>query len=374
MLTQAEVLKALSGVHGPEPDGDLVARRLVRDVKICDGHVAFDLVLSGPAMARRAQIEQACREAVQQLPGVRSLNVRVKAEGPGAAAGNSVTPGVRHVIAIASGKGGVGKSTVATNLALALAADGAATGLLDADVYGPSIPIMMGVHRQPAMEGGRMLPVEQHGVRLMSLGFLMPEGSLPVVWRGPMVGGAVRQMLADVAWGELDYLLVDLPPGTGDAQLTLAQSVPLTGVVIVMTSQAVAVQIASKALGMFRKLNVPVLGIVENMSVFACPHCGQETPVFTQGGGEEAAARLEVPFLGAIPLDPAIVRHGDAGQPTVLAAPRSPQAEAFRQVARNLSARLSDPAPEGGEGPAAQGRPDPLGGLADRVHRQGRPG
>src|SRR5262249_19635698 len=272
-------------------------------------------------------------------------------------------PEVRNLVAIASGKGGVGKSTVATNLAVALAGDGAFVGLLDADIYGPSIPTMMGVHRPPFVEEGRMLPVEQHGVKLMSLGFLQPDTAAPVVWRGPMVGSAVRQMLAETRWGELDYLLIDLPPGTGDAQLTLAQTVPLTGAVIVMTSQDVAVNIASKALAMFQKLNVPVLGVVENMSTFACPHCGQETAIFTQGGGESAASRLGVPFLGSIPLDPAVVRHGDVGEPTVVAAPDSAQAAAFRSVARSLEERISEQnraAPEGE-------RAHPLGGLMQKL-------
>src|SRR5262249_44675974 len=269
-------------------------------------------------------------------------------------------PEVRNLVAIASGKGGVGKSTVATNLAVALAGDGAFVGLLDADIYGPSIPTMMGVHRPPFVEEGRMLPVEQHGVKLMSLGFLQPDTAAPVVWRGPMVGSAVRQMLAETRWGELDYLLIDLPPGTGDAQLTLAQTVPLTGAVIVMTSQDVAVNIASKALAMFQKLNVPVLGVVENMSRFVCPHCGQETAIFTQGGGEGAAARLGVPFLGSIPLHPDVVRHGDAGEPTVVAAPESSEAAAFRVVARALEQAVSDlnAAPE---------RTNPLGGLIDKL-------
>ncbi len=285
---------------------------------------------------------------------------------PGPQPAASLIPGVRTTLAIASGKGGVGKSTVASNLAAALAADGSRVGLLDADIYGPSIPTMMGVREQPPVQDGKMLPLERHGVRLMSLGFLMPDNATPVVWRGPMVGQAVRQMLADVAWGELDYLLIDLPPGTGDAQLTLAQIIPLTGAVIVMTSQAVAVDIASKALAMFRRLNVPILGIVENMGTFICPHCQKETPIFTQGGSAAAAGRLGVAFLGSIPLDPAVVRHGDAGTPTVVAAPDTAEAEAFRRVARALTGRIEQ---EGKPGDQAGERPDPLGGLGERFRR-----
>lgn len=251
--------------------------------------------------------------------------------------GPALLPGVKQIIAVGSGKGGVGKSTVAVNLAAALARQGARTGLLDADIYGPSIPIMMGLNEAPAARkvGDRTLiqPLQRHGLKTMSLGFLLPPGAPPVIWRGPMVGSAVKQMLGDVEWGELDYLIVDLPPGTGDAQLTLSQVVPLTGAVIVMTSQDVALNIANKALAMFRKLNVPVLGIVENMGDFVCPACGTATPIFGREAGERVAAEMQVPFLGSVPLDPAIVEHGDAGTPTVLAAPDSPGAAAFQQIA-----------------------------------------
>jgi ATP-binding protein involved in chromosome partitioning len=368
MVTQEEVLRALSEVPVPEQGGDLVSRNLVRDIKICGGAVAFDVLLSHAALETRQQLQRECRAAVQRIPGVTSVNVRFG----GAVAGRSVSPndlipGVRNIIAVASGKGGVGKSTVAANLAAALGAEGRPTGLLDADIYGPSIPTMMGIHRSPFVEDGKLVPVEQYDVKLMSLGFLAPESAAPVIWRGPMVGGAVRQMIADVRWGDLDYLLVDLPPGTGDAQLTLAQTVPLTGVVIVMTSQDVAVKIASKALAMFQRLNVPVLGIVENMSLFVCPHCHQETPIFTHGGGESAASRLGVPFLGSIPLDPAVVEHGDQGKPTVIAAPESAQAEAFRRIARAMEERLAELNSAAGEDETSA---DPLGGLMARFSGQ----
>lgn len=246
---------------------------------------------------------------------------------------------IKHIIAIASGKGGVGKSTVSVNLAVALAQTGAATGLLDADVYGPSIPMMIGVRRMPQSNGKKILPLEAHGIRLMSLGFLMPDGA-PTVWRGPLVAGAVQQLLRDVEWGPLDYLLIDLPPGTGDAQLTVAQSTTLAGAVIVTTPQDVAMQIAGKALAMFREVNVPILGIVENMSQFVCPHCGSVSAIFKRGGGRRASESLGVSFLGEIPLDPMICQTGDRGEPIPTMHPDSPVAEAFRQVAGNLVERI----------------------------------
>src|SRR5437667_4185797 len=274
--------------------------------------------------------------------------------------GPALIPGVKHIIAVGSGKGGVGKSTVAVNLAAALAQAGLRTGLLDADIYGPSIPVMMGLDESPGMRevDGRKLiqPLQRHGLKTMSLGFLLPPGAPPVIWRGPMVGSAVKQMLGDVEWGELDYLVVDLPPGTGDAQLTLSQVVQLTGAVIVMTSQDVALNIANKALAMFQTLKVPVMGIVENMGAFVCPHCGTATPIFSRGAGERVAAEMEVPFLGTVPLDPAIVESGDAGVPTVVADPDSASAEAFRQIARAVLAQVSGEEASAGEQPGWLGK------------------
>ncbi len=378
-ITQTDVLKALSGVRIPDLGSDLVTMRMVREIKICEGNVAFEVVVAPPAAHLKPQIEEGARAAVAALPGVTRVTVRWgqglppeppppaaspapprAAAAPPAPGSGELLPEVAHVIAVGSGKGGVGKSTVAVNLAVSLAMQGRRVGLLDGDVYGPSVPLMMGVQETPRHEDGKLIPLERHGVKLMSLGFLMPPDATHVIWRGPMVASAVRQMLADCRWGELDYLLVDLPPGTGDAQLTLAQSVPLTGAVVVMTSQDVAVNIASKAVGMFRTLKVPILGVVGNMDSFACPSCGTHTPIFTRGGSEEAAAKLGVPFLGAIPLDPQTVEHGDEGVPTVLAAPDSAQAEAFRQVAGSVEAQVRN----------AAGMANPLGGLADRF-RQG---
>jgi ATP-binding protein involved in chromosome partitioning len=263
--------------------------------------------------------------------------------GPVIPPGPAVLNGIKHSVAIASGKGGVGKSTVSVNLAVALAEAGAATGLLDADLYGPSIPMMMGINRMPESDGQKILPLTAHGVRLMSLGFLMPDGA-PVIWRGPMVSGAIQQFLRDVEWGTLEYLLIDLPPGTGDAQLTLAQSIPLAGAIIVMTPQDLAMQIASKALAMFRQLKVPILGVIENMSTFVCPHCGAASHIFKEGGARRASQRLGVPYLGEIPLDPHLCRGSDRGQPILASHSDSPVAEAFRRVSRALVDRIQEEA------------------------------
>ncbi len=259
--------------------------------------------------------------------------------GPGTPAAPAALNDIKHSLAIASGKGGVGKSTVSVNLAVALAQTGAATGLLDADIYGPSIPMMMGINRMPQSNGQKILPLEAHGVRLMSLGFLMPDGA-PVVWRGPMVSGAIQQFLQDVEWGTLDYLLIDLPPGTGDAQLTLAQSIPLTGAVIVMTPQDLAMHIASKALAMFQQLKVPILGILENMSSFVCPQCGTASAIFKGGGARRACERLGIPFLGEIPLHPVICQASDRGEPILTKHPDAPVADAFRRVSDALTERI----------------------------------
>ncbi len=342
-VTEEQILKALSKVKDPELGRDLVTLGMVQNVRVCDGNVALTVVLTTPACPMRAQIKESVEEAIRALPGVQQINVEVSSNvaARSAQSAEELVPGVRNIIAVASGKGGVGKSTVAVNLAVALAETGARVGLLDADIYGPSIPMMMGTDERPRVRDERLVPIERYEVKLMSLGFLMDDNA-PVIWRGPMVAGAIRQLLKDVNWGELDYLLVDLPPGTGDAQLTLAQSVPLTGVVVVMTAQDVALRIATKALWMFQKMGVPIAGIVENMSTFVCPHCAEETSIFGEAGsGEAAAFRLEVPFLGSVPLEPAIVQEGDMGTPSIVAHPDSRQAGAFREIARAMAGRVS---------------------------------
>ncbi len=253
----------------------------------------------------------------------------------------TLLPGVKQIIAVASGKGGVGKSTVAANLAVALAQTGENVGLMDADIYGPNIPMMMGVLEPPGKEGNKIRPSEAHGVKIISMGFFVPEDTA-VVWRGPMVHTAIQQFFRDVMWGELDYLLIDLPPGTGDAQLSVSQLVPLTGVVTVTTPQEVALFDVRKGIMMFKKVNVPLLGIIENMSFFVCGHCGERTDIFSFAGGERAAQTFDVPFLGRIPLDPAIREGGDTGTPLVVAAPDSPQTKAFQSVAEALKKRVRD--------------------------------
>ncbi len=253
---------------------------------------------------------------------------------------DNLIPGVKQVIAVSSGKGGVGKSTVAANLACALAVAGAKVGLLDADLYGPNIPMMMGSTTGPEQKDGKIVPVENYGVKLISMAFLVPEEA-PLVWRGPMVHQYLQAFFRDVLWGELDYLLIDLPPGTGDVQLSLSQMVPLAGAITVTTPQEVALYDVRKGMAMFKKVNVPLLGIVENMSFFVCGHCGERTEIFSHGGGERAAAKLGVPFLGRIPIDPAIRDGGDTGHPIVVADPDSPQAVAFREIARKITQGLS---------------------------------
>ena len=341
MITEEAVLNALRKVNDPELHRDLVSLGMVKEIKVDGGAVAVTVELTTPACPMREQVEEETKAAIKTLPGVGEVTVNLTASVRKPPAGREPIPGVKHIVAIGSGKGGVGKSTVTANLAVALAETGAAVGLLDSDIYGPSIPIMMGVHQQPDVVGKRMIPPVSHGVKLMSLGFLLPDDSSPVVWRGPMVGKAVSQMLMEVDWGELDYILADLPPGTGDASLTLAQAIPLSGAVIVMTPQEVAVRIAIKTLNMFRTLKVPILGIIENMSYLLCPHCEQSVELFGHGGGRKASQRLEVPFLGEIPLDPELRRGGDVGRPILIEKPDSPVAAVFRQVAGKLAGRVS---------------------------------
>jgi ATP-binding protein involved in chromosome partitioning len=345
MLTEQAVLQALSTVQDPDIHRDLVSLNMIRDIRISGADLSFEVVLTTPACPLKGRIERECREAVATIPGIGRVEVRMGAKVPASrpmAAGPGGIPGVKNSIAVASGKGGVGKSTVSVNLAVALAETGATVGLLDADVYGPSIPLMMGIHRMPEMDAEqRILPLEAHGVKLMSLGFILPDASTPVIWRGPMIAKTLNQFLRQVRWGELDYLLIDLPPGTGDAQLTLSQTLAMSGVVIVTTPQDVAMTIASRVLVMFRNMKVPILGIVENMGTFICPTCHHETPIFSQGGGRKASEHLGVPFLGEIPLDGEVCEGGDEGRPILLRNPGSPASAVLRRMAQNLAARVS---------------------------------
>ena len=347
-ITEAMVLEALRQVHDPDLHRDVVSLGMIKNVAISGSDTAakvgFTFELTTPACPVRDQLQEAARMAVLAVPGVVSVDVTMTANVRATAGGGGqhqvVLAGVRNTVGIASGKGGVGKSTVATNLAVSLARTGARVGLLDADIYGPSVPAMVGVNEAPRVIEERIQPLEVHGLKVMSFGFLVPEGQA-VVWRGPMISQAVAQMLRDVDWGELDYLLIDLPPGTGDIQLTLAQVLNLTGVVIVSTPQHVALGIAAKAHAMFKQLHVPILGVVENMSYFVCPSCGQRTEIFSHGGARQLCEDLKAPFLGEIPLDEQVRESGDRGVPVAALPEPSPQRSAFDVVAKALAAQVS---------------------------------
>jgi ATP-binding protein involved in chromosome partitioning len=349
-VTQAQVLDALRPIIDPDFDRSIVDLGFVRDVSIDGGRVSLRIVLTTPACPVKAEFERAARERVAALPGVSEVAVEMSADtrggrGARSAPAGDVLPGVRNTLAVASGKGGVGKSNTAVNLALALAATGARVGLLDADVYGPSLPTLLGTSERPATDerGERkvILPVERHGLKLMSMGFFITESS-PVIWRGPMVHGLIRQFLTDVEWGELDYLVIDLPPGTGDAALTLTQQAPLSGAVVVTTPNDLSTVDARKAVKMFEKVSVPVLGVIENMAFFTPPDLpDRRYYVFGRGGGERMAKELGVEFLGQVPIDPRVAEGGDAGQPIVRYAPDSEAAAAFRTLAGTVARRLA---------------------------------
>jgi ATP-binding protein involved in chromosome partitioning len=342
-LNEESVLDALRNVKYPGFSRDVVSFGFVKDVAVGGGNVSFRLSMTTASAEVAEQIRAECDAALRALPGVTAVTVKVETgQAPvnlaGAqAARPDVLPETRFTVAVASGKGGVGKSTVAANLALALRQLGYTVGLLDCDMYGPSQQMMMGIDEKPLLsEDEKIVPIERYGVRVMSLGFLM-EVDTPVIWRGPMVYKAIEQFLGDVAWGKQDFLIVDLPPGTGDAQLTLTQKVALSGAVIVTTPQDVALIDARKGLAMFQKVNVPLFGIIENMSGFECPKCGHVEPIFKQGGGEKTAQALNVPFLGRIPLDPRVALSGDAGMPIVAAEPESASTESFLDLAKAVA-------------------------------------
>jgi ATP-binding protein involved in chromosome partitioning len=339
-VNEEAVMAALSKVQEPELNRDLVSLNMIRDVKIEGDEVHFTVVLTTPACPLRSQIEQEAREAVATLPGVRSVKVRMDSNVPtdGKQRGLLKLP-IRNAIAVASGKGGVGKSTVAVNLAVVLANSGARVGLLDADIYGPNIPTMMGVDRLPPVGEEKIIPAEAYGVKLMSIGFMVKPDQ-PLIWRGPMLHSAIRQFLTDVEWGELDYLVVDLPPGTGDAGLSLAQSLPLSGGLIVTLPQQVSLDDARRGLEMFRQMNVPIFGVIENMSYLDLPD-GTRMDVFGSGGGERLARESGVPFIGAIPMDPAVRQGGDLGVPVTVSSPESPVALALESLAKEVAAKIS---------------------------------
>ena len=341
-VAEKDVIRTIRKVKDPDSTKDLISLGRIKDLTITDGEIAFK-VLVDPDRPLSEEVLKGLRSQLEDPDGVDHVAIRLEQQA-GVAAGptkrpapQQPIPGVRSIIAVASGKGGVGKSTVAVNLALALAAEDGRVGLLDADIYGPSIPTMLGAQgAQPTAVEKRIQPIPRYGIQLMSLGFLVPDVESPMVWRGPMVHSALTQFLRQVDWGELDYLVVDLPPGTGDAHLTLTQSVPLTGAVIVTTPQEIALIDAKKGLRMFDKVGARILGIIENMGTFVCPDCGAEHAIFGAGGGRATAERFRVPFLGSIPLDTSITPSGDSGEPIVRARPDSLVAERFREIARRV--------------------------------------
>ena len=363
-LTAQQVLAALQQVVDPDRGKDIVALGMISGVQLREGHVGFAIEVDPQRGPRLEPLRRAAETAVESLPGVLSVTAVLTAQkaassaaprpapaqahghshgprpGAGAAPAKAMVPGVRAIIAVASGKGGVGKSTVAANLALGLVANGLKVGLLDADIYGPSMPRMLGMSGRPLSRDGKVLvPMTNYGLKCMSMGFLVAEDT-PMIWRGPMVMSALQQMLRDVEWGELDVMVVDMPPGTGDAQLTMAQQVPLAGAVIVSTPQDIALLDARKGLNMFRKVDVPVLGIVENMSYFLCPHCGERSEIFSHGGARREAEKLGAEFLGEVPLHISIRETSDAGRPIVVSQPESAPAQIFRGMASRIAEKL----------------------------------
>ncbi|OGL07659.1 MAG: hypothetical protein A3F92_08835 [Candidatus Rokubacteria bacterium RIFCSPLOWO2_12_FULL_71_22] len=356
MVTREAVLEALRGVRDPEGQQDIVALGLVQDLSVTeDAQVAFTLTFTTQSPKSRATMHSMAARLVGALPGVANVQVRMGSGGaarpaPQGAAGHAPAPAarpadlipeVRHTIAVSSGKGGVGKSTVAVNLAVALQQGGATVGIIDSDVYGPDVPMMLGSRGRPGMFDNKILPVEAHGIKMMSIGLLVNDRE-PLVWRGPMIHSFIQQMLRDVMWGALDYLVFDMPPGTGDAQLSLSQVIPLSGVVMVTTPQEVALLDVRKAIGMFQKLNVPMLGIVENMSYFMAPDTGTRYDIFGEGGGRRIAEEYGVPLLAQIPLDPETRAGGDEGSPITIRRAGSPQAKAFRELAEAVRGRLGE--------------------------------
>ncbi len=353
--TESTVLTALRAVRDPDQGQDIVSLGLVKELHVHDAEVSFTLAFAGQSPATKAALHSSASKAVSQVPGVSRVSVKMgsaagagrpqapPAQGhahgqPGAPAGDFI-PEVKHTIAVSSGKGGVGKSTVTVNLSVALRQSGAAVGIIDSDVYGPDIPLMLGSRGRPGMFENRIIPVEAHGLKMMSIGLLVNERE-PLVWRGPMIHSFIQQMLKDVMWGALDYLVFDMPPGTGDAQLSLSQVVPLSGVVMVTTPQEVALLDVRKAIGMFQKLNVPILGVVENMSYFVAPDTGMRYSIFGEGGGRRLAEEYGVPLLAQVPLDQDTRVAGDEGMPITLRRPDSPQAQTFRELAVAVQRRV----------------------------------
>jgi ATP-binding protein involved in chromosome partitioning len=342
MVTVDQVLTSLRTVVDPELHKDIVSMGMIKDLAIAEGKVSFNLELTTPACPFNSEIEQDVRTAISNI-GVENLDLKVTArvmEGR-AISMDELIPEVKNIIAVASGKGGVGKTTIAVNLALALAKSGAKVGLLDADIYGPSVPLMLGAEESPQVLKNKIQPPNVEGIKVISMGFFYEQSQQAGIYRGPIVSGIVKQFLTDVEWGSLDYLIIDLPPGTGDAPLTMAQTIPVTGIIIVTTPQDVAMNVAVKAVGMFSKLNVPIVGVIENMSYLQCPHCSEKINIFGKGGGQKISEKFNIPFLGEIPLSPQIMEGSDKGKPIIISEPDSIQANALRKVAKVTAGRIS---------------------------------
>ena len=342
-VAEAAVLDALKSVTDPDLGRDIVSLGFVKDLAVDDDRVSFTIELTTPACPVKDEMRDQAEAVVLALGGVSSVSVEMTASVRSAVspqAGRAPIPGVKNIIAVGAGKGGVGKTTVAVNFAVALARYGGKVGMIDGDVYGPNIPIMLGLKAQLESEGKKIVPAQKHGIRCVSMGFLTTDDA-PIIWRGPMLHGVVRQFFQDVLWGELDYLVIDMPPGTGDVALSLSQTVPVSGAIVVTTPQTVALADSRRAVAMYKKLEIPTLGVVENMSHFVCPSCQHQSDIFGQGGGERMAAELDVPFLGKIPIYEPIRVGSDTGTPIVVSEPDSPAAKAFFHVAERAAAQVS---------------------------------
>jgi ATP-binding protein involved in chromosome partitioning len=342
-VEQGAVLDALKVVKDPDLHKDIVTLGFIKDLKIDGGRVAFTIELTTPACPVKDQMRDQARAAVMRLPSVTDVAVTMSArvrEAVGPDSTRAALPGVKNIVAVGAGKGGVGKTTVAVNLALALAKCGSQVGVIDADIYGPNVPIMLGLKTQLQTDGQKIIPAEKHGLQVISMAFLTADDA-PIIWRGPMLHGALQQFFREVRWNNLDYLVVDLPPGTGDVALSLSQTVPVAGAIVVTTPQQVSLADSRRAVAMYRKLNIPPLGIVENMSYFVCPECRHEADIFGHGGGEQMAVDLGVPFFGRIPIYQPIREGSDTGVPLMISEPESPAARAFMSAAERMAAQVS---------------------------------
>lgn len=342
-VSESSVLDALKVVQDPDLHKDIVSLGFIKNLKIDGGRVSFAIELTTPACPVKDLLQEQARAAVMGVSGVKDVQVTMTAavrSAIGPDAGRQPLPGIKNIIAVGAGKGGVGKTTLAVNLAIALARRGSRVGMIDGDIYGPNIPIMLGVQTQLQHDGEKIRPAEKYGISAVSMGFLTQDDA-PVIWRGPMLHGVIAQFFRDVRWPELDYLVVDMPPGTGDVALSLSQTVPVSGAIVVTTPQTVSLADTLRAVKMYQKLNIPTLGLVENMSHFVCPDCGHESDIFGKGGGETLATRLEIPFLGRVPLYEPIRRGGDSGVPIVVGEPESPAAQAIVTVAERAAAQIS---------------------------------